>query len=112
MPEIHARASRAAALGLLAALAAGPAFVGPARAQSSGDTGAPTSRGGTIPTKPDSPVNRKPLGDALSETHGTIEPRGDVDPHMPAPTPPPTVSRMPVVPPPGSPGGDPTIQPK
>jgi hypothetical protein len=42
---------------------------------------------------------------------GVIRPRDDVDPDMTA-TPPDTGARMPVIPPPGGPGGDPSIKPK
>ena len=40
-----------------------------------------------------------------------IKPPADVDPEMKR-TPPPSGARMPVIPPPGTPGGDPSIKPK
>jgi hypothetical protein len=55
-----------------------------------------------------SPSNQS-LSDKLDQTNGVICPP-NVDPGIKAPTP--NAGTMPVVPPPGSPGGDPTVQPK
>jgi uncharacterized low-complexity protein len=52
----------------------------------------------------------EPLSDKLARTDGVICPP-NVDPEMKAPTPQ-SGNRMPIIPPPGSPGGDPSIQPK
>jgi len=49
------------------------------------------------------------LSDKLARTDGVICPP-NVDPDIRAPAP--DVGTMPVIPPPGSPGGDPTIRPK
>ena len=49
------------------------------------------------------------LSDKLARTDGVICPE-NVDPHIRAPTP--DVGKMPVIPPPGTPGGDPTVRPK
>ncbi len=49
------------------------------------------------------------LSDKLARTDGVICPP-DVDPGIKAPTP--DAGKMPVIPPPGSPGGDPTLRPK
>ena len=49
------------------------------------------------------------LSDKLARTDGVLCPP-DVDPAMKAPTP--DAGRTPVIPPPGSPGGDPTVRPK
>jgi hypothetical protein len=51
-----------------------------------------------------------PLGDKLAQTDGVICPPAGVDPDIRAPTP--QSGTMPVIPPPGSPGGDPTVRPK
>jgi hypothetical protein len=51
-----------------------------------------------------------PLSDKLAEGHGVLCPPAGVDPEIRAPTP--DVGKMPVIPPPGSPGGDPSLQPK
>ena len=51
----------------------------------------------------------KTLSDKLAQGGGVICPP-DVDPGMRAPAP--ETGKMPVIPPPGSPGGDPKAQPK
>jgi hypothetical protein len=51
----------------------------------------------------------KSLSDKLDQGGGVICPP-DVDPGMKAPAP--ETGKMPVIPPPGSPGGDPTVKPK
>ncbi|MBR0970451.1 MULTISPECIES: hypothetical protein [Bradyrhizobium] len=55
--------------------------------------------------------SREPLGDKLAKTDGVLCPPSGVDPEMHAPTPE-TGGNTPVIPPPGSPGGDPTVRPK
>jgi hypothetical protein len=50
------------------------------------------------------------LGDKLAQTDGVLCPPAGIDPEIHAPTP--DTGRMPVIPPPGSPGGDPTLRPK
>jgi hypothetical protein len=50
------------------------------------------------------------LSDKLARTDGVICPP-NVDPEIKAPTPE-SGNKMPVIPPPGGPGGDPSIQPK
>jgi hypothetical protein len=52
----------------------------------------------------------EPLGDKLARSDGVLCPPPGVDPEMHAPAP--DVGKTPVIPPPGSPGGDPTIRPK
>ena len=52
------------------------------------------------------PVRRaSPLGDKLARSDGVLCPPAGVDPEMRAPTP--EGGNTPVIPPPGSPGGDP-----
>ncbi|HVV39688.1 MAG TPA: hypothetical protein VHC94_01330 [Nitrobacter sp.] len=53
---------------------------------------------------------REPLGDKLAKSDGVLCPPKGVDPEIRAPTP--ETGNMPVIPPPGSPGGDPSIRPK
>ena len=53
---------------------------------------------------------REPLGDKLARSDGVLCPPAGVDPEIRAPTP--DAGKTPVIPPPGSPGGDPTIRPK
>jgi hypothetical protein len=52
----------------------------------------------------------EPLGDKLARSDGVLCPPAGVDPEMRAPAP--DVGKTPVIPPPGSPGGDPTLRPK
>jgi hypothetical protein len=51
------------------------------------------------------------LGDKLARSNGVLCPPSGVDPQMRAPTPD-NSGKMPVIPPPGSPGGNPNLQPK
>ena len=55
------------------------------------------------------PQERQQASQDLSQTAGVICPP-DVDPAMKAPTP--KSGNTPVIPPPGSPGGDPKVEPK
>lgn len=70
----------------------------------------------TPPENPQCPPNGQPprpgesLGKQLSEGKGVICPP-NVDPSMKVPAPP-SDSKMPVIPPPGSPGGNEKVQPK
>lgn len=50
------------------------------------------------------------LSDRLARSGGVICPPDQVDPEIKQPAP--DGGRMPVIPPPGSPGGDPSVQPK
>ena len=54
----------------------------------------------------------QPLSEQLEENQGVIDPPsvGDAEIHVPAPDP--TPNTTPVIPPPGTPGGDPTVVPK
>jgi hypothetical protein len=52
----------------------------------------------------------EPLGDKLAKSDGVLCPPSGVDPEIRAPTP--QGGNTPVIPPPGSPGGDPSIRPK
>jgi hypothetical protein len=53
----------------------------------------------------------EPLGDKLARSDGVLCPPPGVDPEIRAPTPP-NAGNTPVIPPPGSPGGNPDIRPK
>ncbi|WP_407166917.1 hypothetical protein [Bradyrhizobium sp. ORS 111] len=52
----------------------------------------------------------EPLGDKLSKSDGVLCPPSGVDPEMRAPAP--DGGNTPVIPPPGSPGGDQSVRPK
>ena len=60
--------------------------------------------------RPDETTGSKSLSERLSESKGVICPPAGVDSGVAVP--PITGGRMPVIPPPGTPGGDPHIQPK
>ncbi len=72
---------------------------------------APKSGTGTT-TKDGATVGRsnEALGDKLARSDGTLCPPSNVDPQMRATAP--ETGKMPVIPPPGSPGGDPSVRPK
>jgi hypothetical protein len=54
----------------------------------------------------------KATSEQLSRSGGVIKPPDNVDRKIEAPTPNPGPRSMPVVPPPGSPGGNPDVKPK
>lgn len=90
-----------------AALAQTPAKPQPA------DPNMPSTQN-TVPEKiePNSTGATGTLSEKLNKSDGVIKPRSDVDPGMAATAPAPHGGTMPVIPPPGSPGGNPNIQPK
>jgi hypothetical protein len=49
---------------------------------------------------------------SLDRSQGVIRPPGGMDPNMQVPPPDPGSQRTPVIPPPGTPGGNQTIEPK
>lgn len=53
----------------------------------------------------------EPLADKLAKSNGVLCPPSGMDPEIRAPTPP-NSGNTPVIPPPGSPGGNPGVQPK
>jgi hypothetical protein len=67
-------------------------------------------RGGTATEE--STVGRagEPLADKLNKSEGVLCPPSGIDPEIRAPTP--ESGNTPVIPPPGSPGGDPNVRPK
>jgi hypothetical protein len=52
------------------------------------------------------------LSDKLSRSGGVIQPPANADPGIHQPTPNPGAQRMPVIPPPGTPGNAPEVKPK
>jgi len=63
-----------------------------------------------IPETEGRAAGKEPLSDRLARTDGVICPPLSLDPDIRAPAP--NGGNMPVIPPPGSPGGDPSVQPK
>jgi hypothetical protein len=72
-----------------------------------GSDRATIGQGGELDTKK---ADGRNLSDRLASSGGVICPPSQVDPAIKAPTP--QGGSMPVIPPPGSPGGNPNIQPK
>jgi hypothetical protein len=72
------------------------------------DTQTTVGKGGEI--EPQRQNGKENLSDKLARSSGVICPPEYVDPEIKRPTPP--GGAMPVIPPPGSPGGDESIQPK
>jgi hypothetical protein len=52
------------------------------------------------------------LSEKLEATDGVIRPPANIDPEITAPAPVPNPGTTPVIPPPGSPGGNPSVVPK
>ncbi len=52
------------------------------------------------------------LSDKLEKSDGVIRPRTNIDPEITTRAPVPNPGTTPVIPPPGSPGGNPTVDPK
>lgn len=97
---------------ILAVFIAGAAF-GSAVAQPAGPT---PQQGAACPpgAGPNAPAvgqgSDKPLSDQLADSKGVICPPAGVDSQMQKP--PPEGGALKVIPPPGSPGGNPDVQPK
>jgi hypothetical protein len=87
-----------------------------AAAQSAGDRRAPAEQGVVCPpdVKGEPPTigggSSEPLSDKLAESKGVICPPSGVDREMRVA--PPNGGRLKVIPPPGTPGGDQSVQPK
>jgi hypothetical protein len=69
-----------------------------------------TPQGNIAPQGTTTGQRAEPLGDKLARSDGVLCPPAGVDPAIRAPTP--DTGNMPVIPPPGSPGGDPSVRPK
>jgi len=82
----------------------------PCAAQSPAFPNAPAPRSTDACSQDRRSSSGQTLSDKLEQTDGVICPP-DIDPDIKA-APPPQGGRMPVIPPPGSPGGDPTVRPK
>jgi hypothetical protein len=69
-----------------------------------------TPQGSIAPQGATTGQRTEPLGDTLARSDGVLCPPAGVDPAIRAPTP--DTGNTPVIPPPGSPGGDPSVRPK
>ena len=63
------------------------------------------------PATPAVPPTSGTLSSDLNRSGGVIKPPAGIDPEIKQ-TPPPTGATMPVIPPPGTPGGNPAVKPK
>jgi hypothetical protein len=108
---------------LLAAAVLASVFVAPALGQGASPAAPgsppcspslPPGSPGTATTGKGEPLNPatppENLSERLAQSDGVICPPPAVDPEIRLPTP--DTGRTPVIPPPGSPGGDPSIRPK
>jgi hypothetical protein len=67
-------------------------------------------RGTIAPEGTTTGQSSEPLADRLAKSDGVLCPPAGIDPEIHAPTP--DAGNTPVIPPPGSPGGNPDIRPK
>ena len=107
---------------LMAASGAAAAQAPPAPATPPAQTAPPASANNCAPMQPVPPrgtvtpegtttgQRAEPLGDRLAKSDGVLCPPAGVDPEIRAPTP--DTGNTPVIPPPGSPGGNPNVRPK
>lgn len=103
-------ASVGAANGQAPPAPATPAQTAPAPSADSCAPTRPISPRGTILPEGTTGQATEPLGDKLARSGGVLCPPAGVDPEIHAPTPP--TGDTSVVPPPGSPGGNPNVRPK
>jgi hypothetical protein len=92
-----------------------PAQTAPPLAERANANCAPTQttpRGTIAPNGTTTGQSPEPLGDKLAKSDGVLCPPSNIDPAMRAPTPNSDSSNTPVIPPPGSPGGDQSVRPK
>jgi hypothetical protein len=87
----------------------------PSTAIAEADTCAPNAKSAALPRSngelgTTTGQAAEPLGDKLAKSDGVLCPPPGIDPQIRAPTP--DAGNTPVIPPPGSPGGNPDIRPK
>jgi hypothetical protein len=66
----------------------------------------------TVPEKIEPGLSGSSLGERLSRSGGVIRPPSGIDPGLARPVPKVGPQSTPVIPPPGTPGGDPRVEPK
>lgn len=74
----------------------------------------PPNENPTTPSDPgaDGTKPKEPLSKQLEQGEGVLEPPREIDPQMKKPVPDDFQGRTPVIPPPGSPGGNSDVKPK
>ena len=87
-----------------------PAQTAPPAAAHAGDCAPMSPRGSNTLEGTTTGQRTEPLGDKLAKSDGVLCPPAGIDPEIRAPTP--DTGNTPVIPPPGSPGGDPSLRPK
>jgi hypothetical protein len=104
-------------MGTVVLLIAGLFWVQPAQSQTAVPPGAMPERGANCEatSKPDVPptngsASSRPLSDKLAQSKGVICPPAGVDPELERS--PPGGGRLKVIPAPGTPGGDQSVEPK
>jgi hypothetical protein len=113
---MHRKMAPALCSGILAVVLGGAPLV--AFAQGGGAVQSlPPSAGGdkAAPTQPDEDLSASSTGSLshqLNRSGGVIHPPADIDPGVTQPAPDIGPHSMPVIPPPGTPGGNPDIKPK
>jgi hypothetical protein len=112
MPNLH----RSVLFTALAALLAGSAVSAAVAVTPTSPNKDPTAGKSAPQTVPEDPAtsgsSSEPLSDKLNRSGGVIRPPGDVDTGMTQAPPAIGSQSTPVIPPPGSPGGKPGINPK
>jgi hypothetical protein len=94
----------------VAAINASAQSTKPPAISSTPNLGCQARTGGLVVPKPGETTGSANLSDELSRSNGIICPPAEVDPSISVP--PKGGGLTPVIPPPGSPGGDPSIVPK
>jgi hypothetical protein len=110
-PTEPRRFSPGDARSVLSAFAAGALFItiaGPVPAMAQGAQSVPNQ----VPTAPDGTAPNAPLSEKLDRSKGVLQPPSGVDPEIHVPAPEPNPQTTPVIPPPGTPGGNQNVQPK
>lgn len=74
--------------------------------------GAPAADGATKNNDDATKNNGEPLSEKLKKSEGVLKPPDNVDPEIHKAPPETTKDKMPVIVPPGEPGGDQSVQPK
>jgi hypothetical protein len=104
---------RILALALSGALLAGAAAAQTSDGRQEDPANPPKSPPTMLPLPPDKGEGSgSSMSDRLSKSQGVIQPPQEVDPAMKQETPSTGPNSMPVIPPPGTPGGDPSVKPK
>jgi hypothetical protein len=105
--------TRKLALALSVALLAGAAGAQTAEKREQPSPSPPKSPPTAMPLPPgQGEGSGSSMSDRLSKSQGVIRPPQEVDPTMKQETPPTGPNSMPVIPPPGTPGGDQSVKPK